>query len=51
MLLFFIKKSLRLVVGYPHDIKGGNICFALSDRRDTDDLKKELANWVRSVIQ
>ena len=52
--MFFIKKSLRSrVVGYPHDIKGQGIyayVTLMTGESYTDDLKKELANWVRSVI-
>ncbi|MEM0907329.1 MAG: acetate--CoA ligase [Pseudomonadota bacterium] len=45
--------SEAAVVGYPHDIKGQGIyCYVtlMNDRTPTDELKKELSDWVRSEI-
>ena len=45
--------SEAAVVGYPHDIKGQGIyayVTLMTGENYTDDLKKELVNWVRSVI-
>ena len=47
------KVSEAAVVGYPHDIKGQGIyayVTLMTGENYTDDLKKELVNWVRSVI-
>ena len=47
------KVSEAAVVGYPHDIKGQGIyayITLMTGESYTDDLKKELINWVRSVI-
>ncbi|HEY9038125.1 MAG TPA: acetate--CoA ligase [Roseovarius sp.] len=41
------------VVGYPHDIKGQGIyayVTVMNDVEPTDELRKELENWVRSEI-
>jgi acetyl-CoA synthetase len=41
------------VVGYPHEIKGQGIyayVTLVTGTRPTDDLRKELVNWVRSEI-
>jgi acetyl-CoA synthetase len=45
--------SEAAVVGYPHDIKGQGIyCFItlMAGAEATDDLKKELVQWVRNDI-
>jgi acetyl-CoA synthetase len=45
--------SEAAVVGYPHDIKGQGIyCYVtlMAGEQPTDDLKKELRDWVRSEI-
>ena len=47
------KVSEAAVVGYPHDIKGQGIyayVTLMTGENYTDDLKKQLVNWVRSVI-
>ena len=47
------KVSEAAVIGYPHDIKGQGIyayVTLMTGENYTDDLKKELVNWVRSVI-
>ena len=47
------KVSEAAVVGYPHDIKGQGIyCYVTlnSGQNPTEDLKKELVNWVRKEI-
>jgi len=47
------KVSEAAVVGYPHDIKGQGIyCYVtlMAGETPSDDLKKELRNWVRSEI-
>jgi acetyl-CoA synthetase len=47
------KVSEAAVVGYPHDIKGQGIyCYVtlMAGEQPTDDLKKELRDWVRSEI-
>ncbi|SON57879.1 Acetyl-coenzyme A synthetase [Hartmannibacter diazotrophicus] len=47
------KVSEAAVVGYPHDLKGQGIyCYVtlMDGEEPTDDLKKELRNWVRSEI-
>ena len=47
------KVSEAAVVGYPHDIKGQGIyayVTLMTGENYTDDLKKELVGWVRSVI-
>ena len=47
------KISEAAVVGYPHDIKGQGIyayVTLMTGESYTDDLKKELVAWVRSVI-
>ena len=47
------KVSEAAVVGYPHDIKGQGIyayVTLMTGENYTDNLKKELVNWVRSVI-
>ncbi len=45
--------SEAAVVGYPHDIKGQGIyCYVtlMAGESGSDDLKKELKNWVRKEI-
>ena len=47
------KVSEAAVVGYPHDIKGQGIyCYVtlMSGTKATEDLQKELVNWVRKEI-
>ncbi|MEM9029409.1 MAG: acetate--CoA ligase [Pseudomonadota bacterium] len=47
------KVSEAAVVGYPHDIKGQGIyCYVtlMTGEEPTDELKKELRNWVRQEI-
>ncbi|MEM7777496.1 MAG: acetate--CoA ligase [Pseudomonadota bacterium] len=47
------KVSEAAVVGYPHDIKGQGIyCYVtlMAGEEPTDELKKELRNWVRQEI-
>ncbi len=47
------KVSEAAVVGYPHDIKGQGIyayITLMKGQEYTDQLKKELISWVRSVI-
>ena len=47
------KVSEAAVVGYPHDIKGQGIyayVTLMTGEHYTEELKKELVNWVRSVI-
>ncbi len=47
------KVSEAAVVGYPHDIKGQGIyCYVtlMSGEEPTDELRKELRNWVRQEI-
>jgi acetyl-CoA synthetase len=47
------KVSEAAVVGYPHDIKGQGIyCYVtlMAGEQPTDELKKELRDWVRSEI-
>jgi len=47
------KVSEAAVVGYPHDIKGQGIyCYVslMAGEEGTDDLKKELRDWVRKEI-
>ena len=47
------KVSEAAVVGYPHDIKGQGIyCYVtlMTGDEPSDDLKKELRNWVRTEI-
>ena len=47
------KVSEAGVVGYPHDIKGQGIyayVTLMTGEKYTDELKKDLKNWVRSVI-
>jgi len=47
------KVSEAAVVGYPHDIKGQGIyayITLMKGQEYTDQLKKELVSWVRSVI-
>ncbi|MEM7732353.1 MAG: acetate--CoA ligase [Pseudomonadota bacterium] len=47
------KVSESAVVGYPHDIKGQGIyCYVtlMSGEEYTEDLRKELRNWVRQEI-
>jgi acetyl-CoA synthetase len=47
------KVSEAAVVGYPHDIKGQGIyCYVtlMAGETATEDLRKELRNWVRSEI-
>ena len=47
------KVSEAAVVGYPHDIKGQGIyayVTLMQGEQYTDDLKKELVTWVRSII-
>ena len=47
------KVSEAAVVGYPHDIKGQGIyayVTLMTGENYTDELKKELVGWVRSVI-
>jgi acetyl-CoA synthetase len=45
--------SEAAVVGYPHDVKGQGIyCYVtlMAGEEPTDELKKELRNWVRQEI-
>ncbi|WP_420393617.1 acetate--CoA ligase [Acuticoccus sp.] len=45
--------SEAAVVGYPHDIKGQGIyCYVtlMGDREPTEELRRELSDWVRSEI-
>ena len=47
------KVSEAAVVGYPHDIKGQGIyayVTLMQGEQHTDNLKKELVSWVRSII-
>jgi acetyl-CoA synthetase len=47
------KVSEAAVVGYPHDVKGQGIyCYVtlMAGEEPTDELKKELRNWVRQEI-
>ncbi|MEO9896445.1 MAG: acetate--CoA ligase [Paracoccaceae bacterium] len=47
------KVSESAVVGYPHDIKGQGIyCYVtlMSGEEPTEELRKELRNWVRQEI-
>ena len=47
------KVSEAAVVGYPHDIKGQGIyCYVtlMSGEKPTEELRKELRNWVRKEI-
>ena len=47
------KVSEAAVVGYPHDLKGQGIyayITLMKGQEYTDDLKKELVKWVRSII-
>jgi acetyl-CoA synthetase len=47
------KVSEAAVVGYPHDIKGQGIyCYVtlMSGEKPTEELQKELRNWVRKEI-
>jgi acetyl-CoA synthetase len=47
------KVSEAAVVGYPHDIKGQGIyCYVtlMTGETPSEDLRKELRNWVRSEI-
>ncbi|MDF0599578.1 acetate--CoA ligase [Psychromarinibacter sp. C21-152] len=47
------KVAEAAVVGYPHDIKGQGIyCYVtlMNDVEPTDELKKELEQWVRTEI-
>ncbi len=47
------KVSEAAVVGYPHDIKGQGIyayVTLMTGENYTEDLKKQLVSWVRSVI-
>jgi acetyl-CoA synthetase len=47
------KVSEAAVVGYPHDIKGQGIyCYVtlMSGEEPTEDLRKELRDWVRKEI-
>ena len=47
------KVAEAAVVGYPHEIKGQGIyCYVtlMNGEEPTDDLKKELRNWVRTEI-
>ncbi|WP_237152810.1 acetate--CoA ligase [Oryzibacter oryziterrae] len=47
------KVSEAAVVGYPHDIKGQGIyCYVtlMSGEEPTEELRKELKNWVRQEI-
>jgi acetyl-CoA synthetase len=47
------KVAEAAVVGYPHDIKGQGIyCYVtlMSGEAPSEDLRKELRNWVRSEI-
>ena len=47
------KASEAAVVGYPHDIKGQGIyCYVtlMSGEEPTEDLRKELRDWVRKEI-
>jgi len=47
------KVSEAAVVGYPHDIKGQGIyayITLMKGQKYTDQLKKELVSWVRTVI-
>lgn len=47
------KVSEAAVVGYPHDVKGqGVYCYVtlMSGEEPSDELKKELRNWVRKEI-
>jgi acetyl-CoA synthetase len=47
------KVSEAAVVGYPHDIKGQGIyCYVtlMSGENPTEELRKELRNWVRKEI-
>ena len=45
--------SEAAVVGYPHDIKGQGIyayVTLMAGEKPTEDLRKELVNWVRKEI-
>jgi acetyl-CoA synthetase len=47
------KVAESAVVGYPHDIKGQGIyCYVtlMSGEEPSEDLRKELRNWVRQEI-
>jgi acetyl-CoA synthetase len=47
------KVSEAAVVGYPHDIKGQGIyayITLMAGEKPTEDLRKELSNWVRKEI-
>ena len=47
------KVSEAAVVGYPHDIKGQGIyayVTLMAGEKPTEDLRKELVNWVRKEI-
>ncbi len=47
------KVSEAAVVGYPHDVKGQGIyayVTLMKNEKYTDELKKELVGWVRSII-
>jgi len=47
------KVSEAAVVGYPHDVKGQGIyCYVtlMAGAEPSDDLRKELRNWVRTEI-
>ncbi|QFT63951.1 acetate--CoA ligase [Roseivivax sp. THAF30] len=47
------KVAEAAVVGYPHDVKGQGIyCYVtlMKGQEPSDDLKKELRNWVRQEI-
>ena len=52
-LVLHTKVSEAAVVGYPHDIKGQGIyayVTLMQGEQHTDNLKKELVSWVRSII-
>jgi acetyl-CoA synthetase len=52
-LVLHTKVSEAAVVGYPHDIKGQGIyayVTLMQGEQYTDELKKELVSWVRSII-
>ena len=47
------KVSEAAVVGYPHPIKGQGIyayVTLMKDQEYSEDLKKELINWIRKII-
>ena len=52
-LVLHTKVSEAAVVGYPHDIKGQGIyayVTLMQGEQYTEELKKELVSWVRSII-